>query len=413
MKTHIVHKVDLQIPASSYGKAKELQRHAENWGKNEFPILLSQSLDAINAGGELLFIDQLEIEIPNLPWTLTEQQWKKKIQTEIRKEKLTKLPFEVIFQEWLFFIKNGSFQSLSIFKNKQEIENYFLKHLAELEMRSSILLSVVFTSSDKIKRLFYPFTSKFVEAILLKAFSISDDEANILYHLFQKNLLDISLEHIQNTISILQDEGNQKRIELFKSIERSPEKLLNNQYISKVLEKEKEQTDPKLTLYFNCPNAGLVILLPYFLPLLENLGMLQEKQFKDEAAQLRGVQIIHFLATGASESEEEHLVLPKLLCGFEVQDFIHIEEKLEEPVKKECLLVIESVIEHWEVLKNTSIDGMRTSFLQRNGRLKIGDQHYELEVENSGIDILLDKVPWGFRNFKLPWMKKAIITQWY
>lgn len=421
MKTHIVHKINLQIPAPNYEKAKELQGRAENWAENEFPNILNQSLDNIRGGEELLFIDKIEIEIPDLPWTLTEQQWKKKIQTEILEAKLIKLPFEVIFQEWLFFIKSGSFQSQSVFKDKRNLENHFFKHLAEWETQSPILLNEVFSSPDKIKRLFHHFTCKFVEEILLKAFSISVEEANILYHFFQKNLLDNSVEKkelIQNAISILQNAGNQKRKELFKIIKLNPkkqnlEKVLINKNAKEDLEKEKERTDPKLNLYFNCPNAGLVILLPYFLPLLQNLGMLKEKQFKDEAAQLRSLQIIHFLATGASEPEEEDLVLPKILCGFEIHDFVLIEGELDELTKKECLLLIESVIEHWEVLKNTSVEGLRTSFLQRNGRLKIEDHQYEVEVENSGIDILLDKVPWGFRNIKLPWMEKPILIQWY
>jgi hypothetical protein len=74
--------------------------------------------------------------------------------------------------------------------------------------------------------------------------------------------------------------------------------------------------------------------------------------------------------------------------------------------------LLKSVIQYWEVLKNTTVDSLRETFLQRDGQLKI-ESAFLMQVSNSGVDILLSKLPWGFRNYKLPWMQKSIITEWH
>lgn len=421
MKSHIVHILNLQIAASSYQKATELQRHAENWTKNEFAILLNKTLDSISAGEEILFIEKLEIELPNLPWTLTEQEWNTKIKAEISKSKLINLPFEIILQELFFFLKTGSFQHKSIFKNTNALENYLEKKKSQLEKNSTLFKEEIFNSIERTNRFFYHFSPHLVEDAIAEAFSISREESQALYFFITKHLEDNSQESrkiIENTIAILNNSDKKKKVHLFKLLEENPknfdlESVLGEQVKREGRNKSEDRNSVNETILYDCSSAGLVILLPYIQKLFENLNLLDDKYFKDEAAQEKSLQIFHFLATGKSEPKEENSVLAKLLSGYEISDFMQLKGNISDLEKQECNLLLESVIQHWQALKSTSVDGLRSSFLSRQGRIKIEEQQFELEVENSGIDILLEKVPWGFRNFKLPWMKKAIITQWY
>ena len=73
---------------------------------------------------------------------------------------------------------------------------------------------------------------------------------------------------------------------------------------------------------------------------------------------------------------------------------------------------LETIIHHWSILKNTSIEGLRTTFLQRVGRLADEDGGWQLHTEAKSYDILIDSLPWSFSIIKFPWMTKPLFTQW-
>ncbi|HTO14887.1 MAG TPA: contractile injection system tape measure protein [Edaphocola sp.] len=421
MKTHIVHKICLQIPASNFEKAREQQSKAVNWTKHVFPNLLNKILDKVSKEKSFLFIDKLEIEIPEMPWKISEQQWAETIERQILKEKITTLPFLIIFEEWLFYLINGCFKNNGIIKNKNDFESYFLENLSEFTNHASILINEVFNTLISIKRLFLNFNGHFIENILILTFSISQTEAKQIYTFTKKEISDNTLAmqaRIELAFSILQKKETSNKKLLFEIIDKNLkkkdlEKLNIDSKIQENLQQKLEEKEHPLIDDYFCKHSGLVLLLPFLNSLFENLGLLETNQFKNDECQVKGIQLLHFLATGLEQAEEEDLILPKILCGVAIQEFILIPKMLEQQKKEECNILLQSVIEYWQVLKNTSVDGLRNSFLQRTGRLKEDNQQYILEVEDSGIDILLDKVPWGFRNFKLPWMKKPIQTQWY
>ena len=74
--------------------------------------------------------------------------------------------------------------------------------------------------------------------------------------------------------------------------------------------------------------------------------------------------------------------------------------------------MLEGVRSNWTKLKNTSIEGIRQAFLQREGKLEEKDDFYHLTVEEKAYDILLDSVPWNFRMIRHPWMKKTVQVKW-
>jgi hypothetical protein len=74
--------------------------------------------------------------------------------------------------------------------------------------------------------------------------------------------------------------------------------------------------------------------------------------------------------------------------------------------------LLSSVLEHWRVLKSTSARGLRGSFLQRPGLLREEAHGFRLQVEPAPFDMLLGQLPWGIATVQLPWMKRAIFTEW-
>jgi hypothetical protein len=69
-------------------------------------------------------------------------------------------------------------------------------------------------------------------------------------------------------------------------------------------------------------------------------------------------------------------------------------------------------MQNWQSLGNTSIAGLRESFLQREGRLLWNDDAWSLSVSAAAYDMLLDTLPWSLSAIRLGWMKQVLHVQW-
>ena len=159
-------------------------------------------------------------------------------------------------------------------------------------------------------------------------------------------------------------------------------------------------------------NAGLVLLAPWLPRLFEQFELVEDGQFRDRAAAERAVHCAQFLVDGSTDSPEFRLVLNKLLCGVRPGKPVRrsIELTGDEIGQLESLLT--AVTQHWKALENTSIDGLRESFLQRGGRLQRRHDAWHLQVESRAFDMLLDQIPWSFSTIKLGWMDRIIYVDW-
>lgn len=171
-----------------------------------------------------------------------------------------------------------------------------------------------------------------------------------------------------------------------------------------------ESTESPETIYIG--NAGLVLLHPFLPALFEHLKLVNENSWIDETSRLKAVLVLEFLATGTEEMEEFDLVLNKLLCGIETGEIVPAETDFDSVTYTECDNLLNAVIQHWEVLKNTSVAGLRETFLQRNGKLSKVDDGWRLQVEQKSFDILLNQLPWGIGIIKLPWMNEMLYVEW-
>ena len=159
--------------------------------------------------------------------------------------------------------------------------------------------------------------------------------------------------------------------------------------------------------------AGLVLLHPFIVPFFKIFDLHNGQYFHHAMAQQKGLSLLHFLATGNEEPEEHSLVVPKILCGY----------ALDEPVEHQPLSIIEkdeaeellrAVIDKWNILKSSSIEALRQSFLKRGGKLVSNSNgNFQLFVEAESLDVLLDHLPWGMSMIKFPWMNQILKVDWH
>ncbi len=159
-------------------------------------------------------------------------------------------------------------------------------------------------------------------------------------------------------------------------------------------------------------HAGIVLIWPMLRTLFEDRGIMENNAFLNERCKFKALQLLNFICNGSDEMEEHEMPLNKLLCQLSIQTPVPILPPLANDDKAECNALLTHVIKNWTVLKSTSVEGLRASFIQRSAELYEDDDSLTLKVEQKGIDILLDKLPWGFRMIKLPWMQKLIHVEW-
>jgi hypothetical protein len=180
---------------------------------------------------------------------------------------------------------------------------------------------------------------------------------------------------------------------------------------SQIVEKEAEFnfSEPNREGYF-IENAGLVILHPFLPQLFNALGISENDNLIDTN---KALCLLNYLATGQKEMPEYNLVLPKVLCQFPVSAPTPFDVQLTDTELEEADNLLDATIRHWDALRNTSREGLRSTFLLRPGKLsKKGDGDWLLQVENKSFDILLDQLPWGISMIKLPWMKQMLWVEW-
>jgi hypothetical protein len=161
---------------------------------------------------------------------------------------------------------------------------------------------------------------------------------------------------------------------------------------------------------FYIDNAGLVLLHPFLPRFFEHLGVAAAgNMLKPDHA----LALLHYLVTGQSDAPEYTLTLPKILCQIPLEAPLETKVVLAEAEKEEATALLEALIRHWAVLRNTSPDGLRDTFLIRSGKLsRRPDGDWLLQVEPKSYDILLDQLPWGIATIKLPWMQPLLWVEW-
>jgi len=159
-------------------------------------------------------------------------------------------------------------------------------------------------------------------------------------------------------------------------------------------------------------NAGQVLLAPYLPTLFERLGLIKGGAFIDSVANARAVQALQYMVDGVGDAPEYMMVLNKLICGVASAQPVVRNLQLSDDEKQLIDGLLVAVIEKWKGIGNTSVDGLRDSFLKREGRLYTKDGQWHLQVESRSYDMLLDSLPWSYATIKYSWMPRVIYVEW-
>ena len=167
---------------------------------------------------------------------------------------------------------------------------------------------------------------------------------------------------------------------------------------------------------FTVNNAGLCLLAPWFVRLFDLLGYLDKgkKQFRNTASKVRAVYLLQYIVCGEErEWRETELAFNRLLTALPGNVPLPQRLHLTEEERQTADGMVQGVKANWPQMDGTSVEGFRDSFLARKGTLEQEEEHWMLDVEEKAYDILLETIPWGFRQLRLPWLKKYVQVEWH
>jgi hypothetical protein len=246
-------------------------------------------------------------------------------------------------------------------------------------------------------------TRSFITTILLKAvpsLSSKDYSNDSFQFVFDRSIPDLFIDNAAYSQSI---------VEAWRNIKASsglPESIVEGKVAPFV--QDAITTDEK----YITKHGGVVLLAQFLRPFFQKLGLLEGVAWKNKPAQYKAVQLVGFLGTGEEYTPEYSLVLEKIICGVPLEEPIPVNAALSRDDLDEAEVLLRAVIEHWSALRNSSVQGLRDAFLVRDGVLVRTNMHWQLQVERKTIDVLLDKIPWGYSVIIMPWNDYPIYVEW-
>jgi hypothetical protein len=447
---HIVQKQRYEIKTSKQKTAMDIQNRLGELNTRYVLPGLAERLDKYFSTGEVVTIDKLELELGKINTNAGDDEWMQMIfehldgqlkqTTSGKKEK--KQRHQHLAESWIWFLKNGMLSANSIYNSVKDIkkelmmldegENQLIRDFLFHEADDIIIKRFVSNASLEIKASHLQFifsvadigwlNSRIQEFAfeLNKKISSSTTSASYYNQILWKNVFKCMALNKNITIPVQslfeQIKESVKKVSRIKkshsSREDSVRENLPGQEIQKVhSENITEESLPEKEIFIS--NAGLCLLTPWLTSFFKETGLIIENAFADKLKQQHSIYLLHYLVTKETDPTEELLVFPKLLCGWPLQMPVINSYQVTEQEKIECEDLLKSIIQNWPVLKNTSTDGLRESFLQRPGKLNEEENKFVLQPEQQSIDLLLEYIPWTFRYIRLPWMKKAIQIDWY
>ncbi|NTV83230.1 MAG: hypothetical protein HGA23_02885 [Bacteroidales bacterium] len=473
---HKIRKASLNFEFNGIVKGFELKEEVAAWSRSVLGPAIDSVLSAYDGLEDVISIDELKLDIDldnTSDWQKDLSgriihQLREKIQSEIalKKEGIVIKSKSASFYEVLaYFLKfgilpwNADLKSINDFKAElkqlfeklsiSEIKKLLAEHqdtrsikrlthlldqdvfeifITTITKENSETISFIFKDINAIIRYFtsdHPLQQLFLRDLkekLIKhaaeappeqliAISVEEWMEEIMedHPAYPKNI-DISaitnheikrvIQQFQNEI-LLKSAKQKTRIKELQEIARLAEEKPNN------MVKDELEIELKEGVFIS--NAGAVIIAPFLSMMFSRTGITADNRIIDETAALA---LVNYCITGLKEASEIDLLLPKILCGIAPEAYIDMIFLTNENAIKEADEMLNSVIEHWTILKGTSIDGLREAFLQRNGKLVFSGDEWLLFVEQKPYDMLLEQLPWNIGMIRLPWMKNKLTTVW-
>ncbi len=447
---HIIQKHSIEINFESMKDTFGLQNEIAEVFYTKLQPKMEALFDEIFDKNQYASLDRLEIDCGILNAKNWEDEFADQAIRKLREELIQmnkkeidteKIEETAATEAFFFYLENGFMPWNNRFNTIAELEE-LLKINENLVAR---LKTIISQKSKAPERLAWQFSKNFTSRIIAEITRNAGSTLNEIYAILDDlDLLKADTQtyrHIDKQIvdaailNLFASDQNKDKVDQFftfllskvkgnAALSNEIKELINeqnrNKKSSSISEKERNLSAEEIqntetenqheAIYIN--NAGLILLHPFLQSLFENLELTKENLWINSDSQQLAVLVAEFLVTGSNKFEEFDLVLNKVLCGMDPVEIVTTGIQLTDEIKSECEALLKEVIQHWSVLKNTGIDGLRETFLQRNGKLSKVDNHWLLQVEHNAVDVLLAHLPWGIGIVKLPWMNEMLYVEW-
>jgi hypothetical protein len=162
--------------------------------------------------------------------------------------------------------------------------------------------------------------------------------------------------------------------------------------------------------------VGIAILSPYLPMLFQKLSLLNNGTFDGIDSKLKAYAVMQYLCEGISTKHSFSSSLVSLswfVAGLAEYDLSTFQRELTAEEMKLCDELLAAVISHWSALGATSIEGLRETFMQREGVMHFEEEKgWLLCVSKRPFDVLLAKLPWSFSVIKHSFMTDCIFVEW-
>lgn len=337
-----------------------------------------------------------------------------------------------------------------IFSVPNSFKRIFFKKTKDFSNETAVLLSAILEDTNKleiekikknIQKLNQDVNLKkqwveFIQWLLyLKKTGVSSDYLTKEFILFSEKYWEleaIDLKHITQYIlkkTTTKLDTNSNEINLFFQVVKSQvatkinsQELMNghayleiNNKVTKengISNKVTKENEIDTCTYIT--NGGLVLLHPFLKSLFEQLNLCdQEGNWITKVSQHKAILLTQYLVDGTTRIHESDLALNKILCGFSVSEIVNVKLKITKSEKQKGIRLLEAVKAHWKVMNSSSIEALQQTFLKREAKLDLVKENgYELWIEEKGVDILLEQLPWGIGMIQTLWMENYLNCHW-
>lgn len=465
---HIIQKQIIDLSFSKRLNTYQIQQQVSDYYFAKIVLLLEKAFDAASTNDEIISIDRLTVDLG----TITEKEieegnWEEKVFKKIT-EQLTSLNHRdsqdvkvktktrslSISEQWIFYMRHGYLPWNTLEINKQWYDKV-LEAFASDASAIAALRNLINQNSAAARRIVFQHAGSFLQSLVETLTARNQD--NLWRHIADISKM-ISSSTLNKAIPNFQKkELNQKLWYQVLIFAASGEADLNSSKIVALLlltnlstaqfktkrikdfvekykimpllvewktatnelkekkewpekEKEKDSRGDEEGIYLL--NGGTVLLHPFLPAFFKNLQLIEQENFKDILSHQKALYLLHYLATGNTKPGEHELVIAKVLCSWPLEEPVGSLVNLTEEELNESNELLLSAIQQWSILKSTSPDGLRESFLQRKGKLFRKNETAVLQVESGLIDMLLDHLPWNLSIVKLPWMHDILKVEW-
>ncbi len=460
---HIIKKQTIELDIDRRLDSFRIQESVSRKYWNSIVPSLQKTFDAITANEEILHVDRLVIELGELTeksllkddWILELNSRLEKLIGELRgfapddiRVESNSFPLS-IFRQWIFYMQNGYLHwntlkadatwGTQVLGAMAENPDFVNELLNRMKNDSAMVNRVVAQHSDAFLLNMFQILTKQDQGILravLEVLQNSPDKklatGKERIREFRRTLwikmltgsaqgTDVSVSYAGSQVRQFLNSRNLPMAILERIDKIIPDITTPGTYGNESFEPDEKQSrqiarktiKPQLSDEgIFTVNAGLVLLHPFINSFFKRLQMVKDNAFPDRMIWQKALYLLHYLATGNTEAAEHELVIPRVLCAYPGEETVDRDITVSPAEIKEAENMLKAAISQWEILKNTSIAGLREGFLQRSGKLFTREDNLYLQIETSGVDVLLDQLPWSLGMIKLPWMERILRVEW-